>query len=92
MFLGKPKWVYYFGVSSFCVLTVLILLLFTLPCVICFVKLIRNSKKNTVKFDSQTNKRGTGDEGNKDRGEIFKKKNKDRAPIVVDNIDTDPDI
>jgi len=55
MFLGKPKWVYYVGLSGLCISSFLaVLLLFTIPCIVCCVCLLclfRNKKKNAVKFD-----------------------------------------
>lgn len=51
MFLGKPRWVYYLGLSGLCISTFLVLLLFTIPCIACFVWVFRNKKRNAVKFD-----------------------------------------
>ena len=52
MFLGKPKWVYYLGLSGLCISIVFVFLLLTLPFIVCIVRLFRNKQRNAVKFDN----------------------------------------
>lgn len=96
LFLGKPRWHYYLGVSGFCLATALVLILIALPCIICCFRFLRKRQNNTVKLEEKqhTSQKGGPDKFNNDfnqkAGEHYKKKIKDRVPIVVDQLDTEP--